>query len=399
VASVDKARTKEIRQAFDSLADDFYNSQQISSSFARLVTTTGNVLFEGLSKQFTGYNQPDHAALAFIRANVFAFSGAKSLVQMKELSNLVTNKNEIRVFSDYKKEALKIDERYNVRYLEAEFNTVVATGQMSRRYWEVLDDQDVFPLLRWDAVNDDRTRPDHARLDKITLPANDPFWTRYWPPIDHNCRCDVQQVRSGRVTPRANAIQVAKGAVKRNSPFFGNAAVDGMAIRKDHSYFNKKDYSSLKAVDYGLKDADTIYEKGGLPRLNRSLTDKDQWNDQWAKWYKDNDGTEGKFTVTDVLDRPITFDAKARDHIRRYHLGADIMDVIQNPDEVYSQDHQGKQRAGKFGYRYIKYFNEKPMVVVVEPDGKALRLTTAFDPEVGQVAKERKGVLHYVDRL
>ncbi len=399
MASIDKVQSKEVRESFDQLAEDYYKNRSISSAFASLVTATGNVLFNGLTRNFSGYNQPDHAAIAFIRSNVFAFSGAKSLVQMKQLSNLVTIKNGIQNFAEYKKEALKIHERYNVRYLEAEYNTVVATGQMTRRYWEVLDDAEVFPLLRWDAVNDDRTRPDHARLDKVTLPANDSFWTRYWPPIDHNCRCDVQQVRTGRVTPKANAIQMAKGAVKRKSPFFGNAAVDGLAIKKDHSYFTRKDYSSLKAVkDYGLKPASTIYSKGTLPAPNRSLTNKDQWNGQWAKWYKDNGGTEGKFTVKDVLDRPITFDAQARDHIKRHHLGADIMDVLQNPDEVYSSDHQGKRRGSKLGYKYVKFFKDTPVTVIVEPDGKAMRLVTVIDVPVDQIDGKRKGILHHVDR-
>lgn len=384
---------------FDQLAEDYFNQKSITSAFARLVTVTGNILWRGLSRNFNEYNQPDHAAIAFIRTNVFAFSGAKSLVQLKQLSNLVTRKKDILTFPEYKKEVLKIHQRYNVRYLETEFNTVVTTGQMTRRYWEVLDDAEVFPLLRWDAVNDDRTRPDHARLDGITLPALDSFWKRHWPPLDHNCRCDVQQVRSGRVTPRANAIQKAKQAVGRKNPFFGNAAADGEAIKKDHSYFTRKDYSSLKAVkDYGLKPASTIYSKGALPGGNRSLTNKQQWQDQWSKWYREQGGTEGKFTINDALDRPIIFDTKARDQIRKYNLGGDIINVLQNPDEVYSQDHQGKKRGAKLRYRYIKFFNDTPVSVVVEPEGRSMRLVTIADTPLDKIDGQRKGILHHVER-
>lgn len=318
---------------------------------------------------------------------------------MKQLSNLALDKNRIRTLSEFKKEALKIHEKYNVRYLGAEFNTLVATGQMTRRYWEVIADADIFPLLEWDAVNDDRTRAEHARLDGIRLPARDTFWHRYWAPLDIGCRCEVNQARSGRITPRANAIQLAKTAVGRKSPFFGNAAVDGMPIKKDHSYFAKADYSNLKAVkDYGLKPAEKIYAKPNLPAPNRALTDKASWFKKWAELYQQHKGTDGKFTISDALDRPITFDSRARDQIKRYNLGGDILDVLQNPDEIYSQDHQGKKRGTKMSYRYIKFFQDKPVQVVVEPDGKSMRLVNVIDISMNQIDNKRKGVLHLVDR-
>lgn len=55
-----------------------------------------------------------------------------------------------------------------------------------------------FPYLRYSASLDARVRHDHAILDGIILPVDDPFWKSYMPPWDFNCRCSVIQRRSGR---------------------------------------------------------------------------------------------------------------------------------------------------------------------------------------------------------
>jgi SPP1 gp7 family putative phage head morphogenesis protein len=40
-------------------------------------------------------------------------------------------------------------------------------------------------------VGDDRVRPEHAELDGITLPKDDPIWRRIWTPNGWNCRCQI----------------------------------------------------------------------------------------------------------------------------------------------------------------------------------------------------------------
>lgn len=40
-------------------------------------------------------------------------------------------------------------------------------------------------------VGDDRVRPEHAALDGVTLPKEDPFWRNFWPPNGYNCRCQA----------------------------------------------------------------------------------------------------------------------------------------------------------------------------------------------------------------
>lgn len=48
---------------------------------------------------------------------------------------------------------------------------------------------DVTPYLMYTAVGDERTRPEHLKLDGTIKRADSEFWDKYNPPIAFNCRC------------------------------------------------------------------------------------------------------------------------------------------------------------------------------------------------------------------
>jgi SPP1 gp7 family putative phage head morphogenesis protein len=54
--------------------------------------------------------------------------------------------------------------------------------------------KDELPYLMYNAMEDDRVRPEHAALDGLVLPVDDPFWAQHTPPWDWGCRCWRTQV-------------------------------------------------------------------------------------------------------------------------------------------------------------------------------------------------------------
>jgi SPP1 gp7 family putative phage head morphogenesis protein len=43
----------------------------------------------------------------------------------------------------------------------------------------------------YSTVGDDRVRENHAALDGVVLPKDDPFWRNFFPPNGYNCRCQA----------------------------------------------------------------------------------------------------------------------------------------------------------------------------------------------------------------
>ncbi len=76
------------------------------------------------------------------------------------------------------------------------FNTNMRTAYLAGRYKQMTD-PDVLsarPYWMYDAVNDNRTRPEHRAWDGLVLPADDPWWNTHYPPNGWGCRCSVRSL-------------------------------------------------------------------------------------------------------------------------------------------------------------------------------------------------------------
>lgn len=62
--------------------------------------------------------------------------------------------------------------------------------------------QDILVSYKYVTVGDDRVRPEHAALDGIVLPKNDPLWDEIWPPNGFACRCTTIEVFDDRAEVR-----------------------------------------------------------------------------------------------------------------------------------------------------------------------------------------------------
>lgn len=160
-----------------------------------------------LDSTFKQVRMTDKMRERLTRSN-YIFSGIKTFHELNEaFPSLLDENGDRKPFERFLNDVRKIDETYNANYLHAEYNFVQASAEMAAKWEQYSEDGDRY-LLQYRTAHDDKVRPEHAALDRITLPMGDPFWESYYPPNGWNCRCTVVQVRRGKYeeTPHNEAM-------------------------------------------------------------------------------------------------------------------------------------------------------------------------------------------------
>lgn len=74
------------------------------------------------------------------------------------------------------------------------FDTNLRGARAAGRWERIERSQARRPFLRYSAILDSKTRPQHRDWHAVILPVDHPFWEKYYPPNGWNCRCTVQQL-------------------------------------------------------------------------------------------------------------------------------------------------------------------------------------------------------------
>ena len=87
------------------------------------------------------------------------------------------------------------------RRLRTIFEVNMRSAYQAGRWERIQRVKAAMPYLRYVAVQDGRTRPEHRAWHGVVLPVDDPWWDTHYPPCGWRCRCTVTQM-SGRTLER-----------------------------------------------------------------------------------------------------------------------------------------------------------------------------------------------------
>ena len=82
----------------------------------------------------------------------------------------------------------------SLRRLRTIFDTNISTAYAAGKWDRIQRLKDRMPYLRYVAVQDGATRPEHAAWHDTVLPIDDPWWETHYPPNGWGCRCTVAQL-------------------------------------------------------------------------------------------------------------------------------------------------------------------------------------------------------------
>ncbi len=149
----------------------------------------------------------------------YIFSGLKTFHELNEaFPSLIDENGNRKPFERFLNDVRKIDNTYNHNYLRAEYNFASASAEMAARWEQFMEDGDRYNL-QYRTASDGKVRPEHAALQGVTLPIDDPFWEQFTPPNGWNCRCSVVQVRKSKypTTPHDEAMALGEQATQRDT--------------------------------------------------------------------------------------------------------------------------------------------------------------------------------------
>lgn len=211
--------SEEVSKGFKDAMKAIFN--QKGSSFSIDIMADGNVqnLIEAhagvLDRNLQRLEMSDLMRQRLTRSN-YIFSGLKTFHELNEaFPSLLDENGNKKTFERFLNDVRKIDETYNSNYLRAEYNFVQASAEMAAKWEKFMEDGDHY-YLQYRTQHDDKVRPEHASLDRVTLPPTDSFWESYYPPNGWNCRCTVVQVlkRKYEPTPHDEAMSLGEEALQ-----------------------------------------------------------------------------------------------------------------------------------------------------------------------------------------
>ena len=192
-----------------------------------------------LDSAFQKVEMSDAMRRRLTRSN-YIFSGMKAFHELHEaFPSLLDENGNRKPFERFLNDVQSIDKTYNSNYLRAEYNFVAASAEMAGRWEQFMRDGDRYNL-QYRTQSDDKVRPEHAALDRVTLPPSDSFWEEFYPPNGWNCRCTVVQVRKSKypATPHDEAMRLGDEALQRDTKgiFRFNAGKEGKAVPDYNPY-------------------------------------------------------------------------------------------------------------------------------------------------------------------
>jgi hypothetical protein len=227
--------------------------------------------FGGVPSDFVG---TDFALLEELRTNIYMFSAAKSYTELKDMTGLLMDGDKVRSFSDFNKVCKKTFDVYNVDYLQSEYNTALASGDMAVKWDSIQRDKAILPVLRYQTTGGDVCdicKP----LDNTTLPADDKFWKTRYPPNHFNCYCLVTSHESDEYPITKDIPQMSP---VQQDIFKMNVGIDKYVFSPEHPYFDV----APKDKEYAKNNFDLP-----IPKTDSPLSEPKQVSFKPAKTLKE----------------------------------------------------------------------------------------------------------------
>ncbi|WP_165796564.1 MULTISPECIES: DUF935 family protein [unclassified Chryseobacterium] len=322
------AEEKFLRQLYENPGTVNWSYNEFKASHAPLL----EAIKQGFGKMNFDFDSTDHRRMRAWMNNIHRFGADKTQAEVYELNEMLKDP-EVKSFNDFRNKAKSVFPNYKELYLKTEWDHANATSNMAARYLEMMDDVEIAPYWRLNAIIDDGTTVICRSLDGKVFDKRDQDSWKFLPPLHWKCRTDAEDVfddYDGEITSFDGAIQIDPDGWERmqKQGFDVNWGDSDQVFTRAQSYLKKlpKDATPIDVDDLGIKDY-------GLS--------------EWAKVRK-NTYPEKAVTIKSHIDKtgmarvitaenlPLWIDATTVQSDDM--LFTQIRETLISPDEVYWSD-------------------------------------------------------------
>lgn len=327
----------------------------------------------GFGKINYDFDSTDHRRMAAWMNNIHRFGVDKTQAEVYELNQMLKSSKD---FNDFRNKAKAVFPNYKDFYLITEWDHANATSNMAARYLEMMDDIDVAPYWKFDAMLDNRTTVVCNSLHGKVFDKRDKNSWKFLPPLHWKCRSDAQDIidYNGEVTSFDDAIKSDPDGWERmqKQGFDVNWGDSDEIFTQAQSYLKKlpKDSTPINVDDLGITDY-------GIPEWAKVKKHSYPEKAVTIKSHIDKTGTARVITVQDL---PVWIYSKELDNT----LFTKIKETLTVPDEIYWSD------SGEIPlYTFLRFY-----------ENGAFKVTTQSVKVTGyelitEVDSVRKGLLVY----
>jgi SPP1 gp7 family putative phage head morphogenesis protein len=331
-----------------------------------------------------GYDDPNNKLKSVMQANIFQFSGAKSLAEMQEFNDLLLDKNgKAKNFTNFRNDCLDAGKKFNVDYLETEYQTALNSAENGVSYNSYGDDE----YIQLSAAPDDLVCHICAPYDGLTRKKSEGFWKQNLPPLHYNCRCTIipahKQERSGQEPEEG----------KKRQKLFKNNSGEGIIFENGFPYDKEGNGKKNLAWDrnYDMHPIGLIYnEKNKWPALP-NLPSKDDAD----QWWKDKAGTlKAPLNLVDVNKITVQLAPKLLVHAteenddERWRYLPAVEQIVTDPDEIWNV-----LDGTDVNTTYIKYYDKYPVKLFMRNNQAVTFYGMDKDPKYEKTNQARHGIL------
>ena len=238
-----------------------------------------------------------------LRTNNAVFSAFKTHRMQNDIAaQLIDPKTgQLKSFDRWRLDIKGMTDRYCTQWLQTEYDTAIIRAHQAADWKHFLEEQDVFPNVRWMPTTSITPDPLHQHYweKKLTLPVNHPFWQEHRPGDRWNCKCTLQQTDEP-----VNAEALDGWTPPLPMPGLdNNPASDGKLFSDTHPYITEAYPGAQQAVDNFLK-------KRSPSSMRRTEEEKEEimrrWNER--KSMRENERAVSEIIGLPIPEKPMTFE-------------------------------------------------------------------------------------------